>query len=335
MRMSKLPNVRSVAPRLPGLLKTKIYKTGQTRGADDDSIYQNRVSRASTVLIPYQLWDQVSRPPRGESSFSNGFIVLISPSDYFRTTNILHELEQECLVLGQNAVIFFETRSDWDAYNPNDRNWKAADNRTAPLGGEYVARIPGTTATAKSEKISDGFSSTGRKGAGIRLFEYASQSIIRECRVQLEALFWLCHDALEAVMEFGMTARNSEIRKQYCLNMARDDNLLNMERLARARMINSHGIAICPFCLEGVSGYGFFSRLAQAVGREVHDLTVTEVNLFHIKELKYGQYNHRPYNLGWGHHHCNVVVKDSGIDQTLRWMFEVINRNQTAGYFSD
>ena len=29
---------------LPASVKTKIYKTGQTRGADDDVIYQNRPS---------------------------------------------------------------------------------------------------------------------------------------------------------------------------------------------------------------------------------------------------------------------------------------------------
>lgn len=34
-------------------VNTKLYKTGQTRGADDDVIYQNRVKRNSTVLIPY------------------------------------------------------------------------------------------------------------------------------------------------------------------------------------------------------------------------------------------------------------------------------------------
>ena len=37
----------------PKLVQTKIYKTGQTRGADDDVIYQNRVGRNSTVLIWY------------------------------------------------------------------------------------------------------------------------------------------------------------------------------------------------------------------------------------------------------------------------------------------
>jgi hypothetical protein len=82
-----------------------------------------------------------------------------------------------------------------------------------------------------------------------------------------------------------------------------------------------------------LSGQGFFSRLEQAEGREVHDLTVTKVNLFHIHELRYGAYNHRPYNLGWGHHHCNVVVKDSGIVETLEWMNKVVQRNIADGHF--
>ncbi len=33
-----------------------------------------------------------------------------------------------------------------------------------------------------------------------------------------------------------------------------------------------------------------------------------------------------------GHHHCNVVVKDSGIDETLIWMEDVIDKNIEAGY---
>jgi hypothetical protein len=86
--------------------------------------------------------------------------------------------------------------------------------------------------------------------------------------------------------------------------------------------------------LKELSGRGFFSRLEQAEGREVHDLTVTQLNLFHITELRYGVYNHRPYNLGWGHHHCNVVVKDSGILETLNWMHDVIQFNIETGYFN-
>lgn len=52
--------------------------------------------------------------------------------------------------------------------------------------------------------------------------------------------------------------------------------------------------------------------------------------LFHIDELRYGVYNHKPYNLGWGHHHCNVVTKDSGIAKTLEWMQQVLDRNKKS-----
>ena len=51
--MSPRPRRANRLPSLPSLLARKLYKTGQTRGADDDVIYQNRVGRNSTVLIPY------------------------------------------------------------------------------------------------------------------------------------------------------------------------------------------------------------------------------------------------------------------------------------------
>ena len=68
----------------------------------------------------------------------------------------------------------------------------------------------------------------------------------------------------------------------------------------------------------------FMQRSSQALGRETYDLTTTEASLFHLEELRVGQLGHRPYNLAWGHHHCNVVMKDSGIDQTLKWMSNVL-----------
>lgn len=320
-------------PKLPQLLDRKIYKTGQTRGADDDVIYQNRVSRGSTVLIPYHLWDEVSAPPVGEDNFSNGFVCLIKPSDYFGSPTIEEDLLEKDLILGENALVFYQTRSDWDENNPDDLGWHPANSRTNPLGGQYVARVAATTATNNGEKISRGYNTTGMKGAGIRLFEYAPQSAIEKCRIQLEAIFWLCHDSIDAVSEFEMEREEATTRKNYCLELAHAQGLLQYDELIAARLINSDQVTVCPLCLDPLSGFGFFSRLAQALGREVHDLTVTEINLFHIKELRYGQYNHRPYNLGWGHHHCNVVVKDSGIDETLIWMSSVLTKNRIAGYY--
>jgi len=320
-------------PRLPQLLDRKIYKTGQTRGADDDVIFQNRVSRNSTVLIPFDYWDTVSKPPVGEKHFDSGFIALISPSSYFASDDPDNMLFKRGLKLGRNALVFYQLRSDWDAHPPDSMKWRPASSRTNPLGGKFVARIAGTTATQKGERINRGYTTTGCKGAGIRLFEYASSNTIGLCRIQLEALYWLCEDSVETATRFGMSTTDAEKRKTFCSKLAQDKDLLDQRRLTMQRLINDDGLTICPLCLEHLPSEGFFSRLVQAQGREVHDLTVTEINLFHIREVRYGEYNHRPYNLGWGHHHCNVVVKDSGILGTLDWMQDILERNVSAGLY--
>jgi hypothetical protein len=320
-------------PKLPQLLDRKIYKTGQTRGADDDVIFQNRVSRNSTVLIPYDYWDTVSKPPEGEKQFDSGFIALISPSSYFASDSPDAVLSNRGLKLGRNALVFYQLRSDWDAHPPDSMKWRPASSRTNPLRGQFVERIAGTTATQEGERINRGYTTTGCKGAGIRLFEYASSTTISLCRIQLEALYWLCDDSVETATRFGMSKVDAEKRKAFCSKSARDLGLLDQRKLTTQRLINDDGLTICPLCLEPLPSAGFFSRLAQAEGREVHDLTVTEVNLFHICEVRYGEYNHRPYNLGWGHHHCNVVVKDSGIAGTLDWMQDILDRNVDAGLY--
>jgi hypothetical protein len=74
---------RLTLPKLPQLLERKIYKTGQTRGADDDEIFQNRVSRTSTVLISYPVWKRHFTVPKAQRMFEKGYVVLISPTDYF------------------------------------------------------------------------------------------------------------------------------------------------------------------------------------------------------------------------------------------------------------
>ena len=66
--MARLPKIEFVS--------SEKYKTGQTRGADDDQIFQNRVGN-STVLIPYSIW--TSQPFVRQIQYENGFIVLISP----------------------------------------------------------------------------------------------------------------------------------------------------------------------------------------------------------------------------------------------------------------
>ena len=319
-------------PKLPKLLDRKIYKTGQTRGADDDVIYQNRVGRSSTVLIPYRCWDLCANPQDGGDGYESGFIVLLSPSEYFGKPKITAELAAKGLALGRNVLVFYETREAWETHNPDTLKWEPADRRTNPLGGCYVARIPAITATKNGGRIIRGFDVTSSKGAGIRVYEYASSATTAQCRLQLEALFWMCADSEKVAVTNGMTPEDVATRKAAILTQCKKSGLLDTARLTKARMLNSGGKTICPLCLEELSGQGFFNRMAQAEGREVTDLTVTQLNLFHIAELRFGVLNHRPYNLGWGHHHCNVVVKDSGIIETLEWMRQVLNRNLKEGH---
>jgi len=317
---------RQKLPKLPPLIDRKLYKTGQTRGADDDVIYQNRVGRNSTVLIPYPCWDSCATPPSGDPSYEKGFIVLVSPTDYFSREELGDEMQQKGLTLGTNAVLFYGTRKQWNANNPDSLGLTPASSRTPPLGGQYVARVPSTTSQS-TNKIVRGFSTSSMKGAGIRAYEYASKEVIADCRLQLEALFWYCRDSMEVVSANGMSAGDADHRRAAILSLCEEKELIELDRLAETRVVNASGTTTCPLCLEEISAEGFFNRLAQAEGREVPDLTVTQLNLFHIEELSYGTLGHRPYNLGWGHHHCNVVCRDVGIAHTLEWMQDVLERN--------
>lgn len=310
--------------RLPKLLDRKIYKTGQTRGADDDQIFQNRVGRNSTVLIPLSVWR--AQAAVREIEYENGYIVLVPPPDYFEAGG-KKKLKEDGVEVGRNALVFYELRSHWDEWHPETEAWRLPSARTNPIGGHYVARIANTT-SENDERINRGYTTTGLKGAGIRLYEYAPSSIIQSARVQLEALFWLADDSVETCVEAGMTPDGARQRRDTALAQADERGFLDYQALRDARAIDTANKLVCPLCLQRLSSLGFMSRMAQAEGRQRHDLTVTEINLFHIKELAYGLLNHRPYNLGWGHHHCNVVCKDSGIVETLSWMEGVLNRNR-------
>ena len=310
--------------QIPKAVDTKIYKTGQTRGADDDVIFQNRVSRNSTVLIPYKDYTLCKKAPSNLGKYENGFIVLIKPEEYF-DKNTKFDLEKEKLVLGKNLLVFYETRAQWKDY-PILKGWKPASSRQNPLRGQYVARIPATTSEGES-KIIEGFTTSQMKGAGIRVYEYADDATIKACKIQLEYLFWSCKDIDILIKQKGLDREQVNKRISFIKAEAKKLKLDEHEILVRARIVDKDGYTICPLCLKHISAIGFCDRIQQAEGREVPDLTVTEVSLFHIQELRTGEYNHRPYNLGWGHHHCNVVVKDAGIQPTLDWMKEVLKRN--------
>ncbi|MCR5865681.1 BstXI family restriction endonuclease [Aquincola sp. J276] len=317
-------------PNLPSALKTKLYKTGQTRGASVDEIYQNRVLRCNTVLVPYAYRHECLGK---NQQYESGFIVLLSPDQYFGMADPIAQLAKDGLALGTNAVVFYQTRDEWNRY-PRNAEWTVPTSRKAPLGGQFVARVPATTSGERGAKINLGFTTTEQQGLGIRVYEYANSQSIDLCRMQLEAFFWLCEDAETVAQVAGMTAEAVALRKRHSLDGCRGTGFLDIPRLKTMHILDEVEHTTCPLCLGRLTGQGFLDLMTQAEGRATVDMTVTEIGLFHMQELRMGVLNHRPYNLAWGHHHCNVVIKDSGIPETLAWMVQVIDRNIAAGRIS-
>lgn len=332
---ASMPDAVERLPNLPDLVQQKLTKTGYTRGASLKEIYQNRVTRNNPVLIPWEYWEQCREPGAGESTYENGFIALIEPAWYFENAEADELLRAQGLELGVNALLVYRRRVDWKKHGPtepqlpNGKPFRVATSRSDPLGGVYLARVHATVADA-DEVLIAGFNSSKLRGAGIRVYEYASSDTIRRARLQLEALLWLCEDAHEAMLAADMSREDAVSRRDRQLAAAQGEGLLDMERLHTLRMVGSRGEAVCPLCLVPVSAADFLKRSEQAEGRATFDITTTDVSLFHIQELRVGTLQHKPYNLAWGHHFCNVVTRDAGIMQTLDWMRGVLE-NQVAG----
>lgn len=308
---------------MPPLFKKKLDKTRQTRGASNNEIYQNRVARYGTVLIPLSHWAECQLPT-GEA-YERGAIALVDAGVYFADRDVLASLE---LRLGDNALVFYAQRADWLAHPPDDQGWQPATSRIAPLGGHYVARIAGAK-SSNMPAIQEGFTSENSRGAGIRVYEYAPKATIDLVHLQLEALLWHCYDAAEILQKYDMTAQQFTERAAWRVTRedATDVDLLDLPKLQAIRALDRDNRTICPLCLERMSAQEFSDKVLQAAGRERFDTRITEASLFHIAELRVGEHGHRPYNVGWGHHHCNVVAKDAGIMPTLAWMRKVVHRN--------
>lgn len=311
---------------LPGMIADKINKTGYTRGAQppEGVVFQNRVTRNNRAVLPLEVWQARQLPPEG---FENGFVIMVRPRQYFQEGTRARRADfPEDVVIGQNAFVFYETRADWEAFPPTELGWVPAvhlvdgvpSNRRSPRGvdrGHYVARAPATTAQSAVVEGSP---------QGIRHFEYASSETITNTKLQLAWLAWHTMGIDEVVWETGVTdpgPYRARIERA-CV----DRGLLDEKRLEASRVLQG-GTVVCPLCAEPIAAARLMTLVEQQVGREVPDLTVTEVNLFHVIDLRPGQYNHREYQVGWGHYHCNTVARDLGVAATLGWMATVLARN--------
>jgi len=299
---------------LPDEIKNKINKTKQTRGAQpyERVPYQNRVNRNGIAIIPYDFRNQLHPDfmPDGEGSYR----IMVKPEQYFSRRNTRNRNFARNVVIGQNAFIFYNNRSDWENFPILD-SWTPCTDRSGT--GHYIARIPATTARENGGNTVEG------APQGIRFFEYASRKDIDDSIAQLAWLAWMT-EGINQVRTDG----NRNI-PEILLNYLRTNNLNNIQSFIDNGAVKQIGStdeykAICPLCRKIINATGLMTRVEQVEGREVVDLTITEVNLFHLRDLRPGEYNHKPYLLAWGHHYCNLVARDAGISETVDWMKEVL-----------
>ncbi|WP_426484927.1 BstXI family restriction endonuclease [Flavobacterium sp. 2] len=311
-------------PKLPPLLQSKIYKTGQTRSANDDVIFQNRANRNGTVLIPFESIDLFDISVLTSQKFESGFIVVMSPDDYYANPEALITMKAKKLKLGVNTILFYETRTQWNNFNPYKNKLSVAEKRAVPIDGHFVARIV-SSGIKGEEKIILGFNTSNCKGAGIRVAEYAPLSTIKSCHLQLEYLFWLCYDSDEVALNAGMTESDIENRKAAIITACNNQKLSNTDRLYKTRIIDNVKNTICPLCLKKLSAGAFMINFFESSEKSSDiDKEISQINLFYINQLKIGEFNHSPYNLAWGHQSCNMICKETGVIETIKWMKEVV-----------
>lgn len=310
-------------PKLPRLLQSKIYKTGQTRSANDDVIFQNRANRNGTVLIPFESIDLFDISVFTSKRFESGFIVIISPEDYYTNPDTSAMMKDRKLKLGVNAILLYETRAQWNEFNPYKNKLTVAEKRTSPIDGHFIARIL-SSPSKDEEKIILGFTTSKCKGAGIRVAEYASLLTLKSCYLQLEYLFWNCYNSKEVALGAGMSERDIENRITIISTSCDNQKLSNTERLYKTRIIDNSKNTICPLCLKKISAEAFLLNFFESDERSDSDKDISPINLFYINQLKTGEFNHSTYNLAWGHQSCNMICKETGVIETIKWMKEVV-----------
>lgn len=80
---------------------------------------------------------------------------------------------------------------------------------------------------------------------------------------------------------------------------------------------------ICPLCHKPLFVDEFFDDIKQMEGRQVIDNTQKSIVLMHVDALRPGKFNHRHYNLGWGHNYCNLIQGDKDISETIEVLKEI------------
>jgi hypothetical protein len=303
------PNGMDQDPQVSDKVKRSPTETAGKGG--EWGFLQNKVNRASQVAIPLDVY--LKYPQLTTHIYDNGFIVYATPEEHFLGV-------PAGLTLGRDYVVLYASQAQLDAAHAHSprNDWKifevmnsrgevaSAWSAGSTWRGDYYVRV----------KNGQGWNyGTGTvKAIGIRQDEYCSKVDQRYIVGQMSYLAWTMP---------GTRARfNVTEIPQYIVDFLSANGMLDLRRMESAGMINSKGIAQCPFCREELSYQELVNQAPQQVGRVLSSSNATALHLMHIVPLKMGEFNHKPYNLAFGHAKCNHAQGEDSISQSIEFLFD-------------
>jgi len=167
------------------------------------------------------------------------------------------------------------------------------------------------------------------KAIGIRQDEYCSRVDQGFIVAQMAYLAWSISGTRA---RFGVSST-----PQYLIDFLSANNMLDLPRMQAVGMISSNGVAQCPFCCEELTYQDLIGQANQQVGRRLSSSNATALHLMHIEPLKMGSFNHKPYNLAFGHAKCNHAQGEDSISDSISFLFErrLIDALSAAGIPAD
>lgn len=173
------------------------------------------------------------------------------------------------------------------------------------------------------------FSIPAQAGLGNYDYDYASADEIEHVRYQMAYLIYKVPGMKKELEEqTGFSSDKIDACENHVINYCKKNNLLNFQVLASINAWDLHkNVPICPLCKSEITAKEFFTTIDQDEGREEEDNTQSSIELMHIEPLRAGEFNHRTYNLGWGHKHCNIIQGPSSISETLEKLKRILQNN--------
>lgn len=190
-------------------------------------------------------------------------------------------------------------------------------------------------------------------GIGNYDYDYANEKMIKDVKLQMLYLMLTCEDPdglkfadyiknnIESIKQtkgkahdtktFIKSVGDDKYIKKYKMFFASLEKECKARRLIdyeKLMEINAWSPSLkrptCPLCCQPINCEDFFKEVKQQEGREVEDNTQREVVLMHVNALRPKAFNHKTFNLAWGHLYCNTIQGDKDIDIVIKELKRIV-----------